>query len=68
MQSYAHIIDDTLNEAALPGLGESLALPEGWVYRTRVVDQDYVVVDQNGVATVVQDELQNTYQLVGPED
>lgn len=61
MQSYAHIIDDTLNEAALPGLGESLALPEGWVYRTRVVDQ-------NGVATVVQDELQNTYQLVGPED
>lgn len=68
MQSYAHIVDDTLNEAALPALGESLALPAGWVYRTRVVDEDYVVVDQDGIATVVQDELQNTYQLAGVEE
>ena len=59
MQSYAHIVDDTLNESALPGLGEELALPKGWTYRTRVV------VDQDGIATVVQDELQNTYQLAG---
>ena len=65
MQSYAHIIDDTLNEAALPSLGERLALPEGWSCRTRVLDEDYVVVDQDGIATVVQDELQNTYQLAG---
>lgn len=65
MQSYAHIVDDTLDEAALPSLGESLQLPEGWTYRTRVLDEDYVVVDQDGIATVVQDELQNTYQLVG---
>jgi hypothetical protein len=35
------------------------------MYRTRVVDEDYVVVDQDGIATVVQDELQNTYQLAG---
>ena len=65
MQSYAHIVDDTLNEAALLGLGEELELPEGWTYRTRVLDEDYVVVDQDGIATVVQDELQNTYQLAG---
>jgi hypothetical protein len=65
MQSYAHIVDDTLNEAALPGLGEELDLPEGWTYRTRVLDEDYVVVDQDGIATVVQDELQNTYQFAG---
>lgn len=65
MQSYAHIVDNTLNEAALPSLGEELQLPEGWTYRTRVVDEDYVVVDQDGIATVVQDELQNTYQLAG---
>jgi hypothetical protein len=63
MQSYAEIVDDTLDEAALPTLGESLHLPEGWTYRTRVVDADYIVVDQDGIATVVQDELQNTYQL-----
>jgi len=36
-----------------------------WTYRTRVLDEDYVVVDQDGIATVVQDELQNTYQLAG---
>lgn len=65
MQSYAHIVDDTLNEGALPGLGDQLALPEGWTYRTRVADEDYVVVDQDGIAIVVQDELQNTYQLAG---
>ncbi len=65
MQSYAHIIDDTLNEATLPALGERLLLPEGWTYRTRILDADYVVVDQEGIATVVQDELQNTYQLAG---
>jgi len=53
---------------AVLALGESLALPEGWVYRTRVVDEDYVVVDQDGIATVVQDELQNTYQLAGAEE
>jgi hypothetical protein len=65
MQSYAHIVDDTLDEPALPSLGEELQLPEGWTYRTRVLDEDYVVVDQDGIATVVQDELQNTYQFAG---
>ena len=63
MQSYAQIVDDSLDEAALPGLGEALALPADWTYRTRMLDEDYVVVDQDGIATVVQDELQNTYQL-----
>ena len=65
MQSYAQIVEDTLDEAALPSLGEELALPDGWIYRTRILDEDYVVVDQDGIATVVQDELQNTYQLAG---
>ena len=31
----------------------------------RVVDGDYVVVDHDGVATVVQDELQNACQFAG---
>lgn len=63
MQSYAHIVDDSLDEATLPTLSERLQLPEGWTYRARFVDADYIVVDQDGIATVVQDELQNTYQL-----
>lgn len=67
MQSYALIVDSTLDESALPTLGERLQLPEGWTYRTRIVETDYIVVDQNGIATVIQDELQNTYQLTSAE-
>jgi hypothetical protein len=63
MQSYAQIVDETLDEDALPTLGETLQLPEGWTYQARVLERDLVVVDQDGIATVVQDELQNTYQL-----
>jgi hypothetical protein len=68
MQSYSQIVDDTLSEADLPSLGDWLELPEGWTYRTRVIDEDYVVVDEEGVATVLQDELQNTYQLAVSEN
>ena len=66
MQSYSHQVDDTLSEADLAGLGSRLQLPPGWAFRARVVSADYVVEDQAGVATVVQDELRNTYQLVLP--
>ena len=68
MQSYAHIVDDTLDEAALQALGDRLSLPEGWLYRVRVVEEDYIVVDRDGIAIVVQDELQNTYQRVDLPD
>ena len=61
-------VDDTLTEADLPELGSRLQLPPGWSFRARVVSEDYVVEDQDGVAIVLQDELANTYQLaVDPE-
>jgi hypothetical protein len=63
MISYSHIVDDTLTEADLPALGSRLQLPPGWSFRARVVSEDYVVEDQDGVAVVLQDELANTYQL-----
>lgn len=63
MQSYAQIVDEMLTAADLPTLGDSLQLPEGWSYRARVLDEGLVVVDDGGIAVVVQDELQNTYQL-----
>jgi len=46
-------------------LGERLALPEGWGYRTRVLDEELVVDTIATVATVVQGELENTYTLPG---
>lgn len=63
MQAYCVGVDPTLTEADLPGLGSRLALPTGWSYRTRVLADDVVVDTTHSLATVVQDELENTYTL-----
>jgi hypothetical protein len=60
MQSYAQIVDPSLTESDLPGLGARLALPDGWQYRARTLESP-LVVSTPGEATVVQDELRNTY-------
>jgi hypothetical protein len=63
MQAYCIGVDPSLAEADLPGLGDRLALPEGWTFRTRVLDDELVVDTTATVATVLQDELENTYTL-----
>jgi hypothetical protein len=65
MQAYCVGVDPTLTEADLGTLGERLALPAGWSYRTRVLDEELVVDTTATIATVVQDELENTYTLPG---
>lgn len=62
MQSYAQIVDPRLTLARLPSLGRRLKLPQGWRYRVRKLRKD-LAVTAAGRATVVQDELSNTYQL-----
>jgi hypothetical protein len=61
MQSYAQIIDKSLGYADLPKLGDRLKLPKGWRYETMTPDTDLMLGAQ-GRATVVQDDLDNTYQ------
>jgi hypothetical protein len=61
MQAYAQIVDKTLSYADLPALGARLKLPAGWHYVTMTPDTD-LIVGARGEATVVQDELQYTYQ------
>lgn len=61
MQSYAQIVDPALTLADLADLGNRLALPKGWSFSTRTLDAEFRL-EANGVATVVRDELQNTYQ------
>lgn len=63
MQAYCIGVDPTLTQESLFSLGERLALPEGWTYRTRVLDDELVVDTSATIATVVQDELENTYTL-----
>ena len=62
MQAYAQIKDPDLKLGDLPRLGRRLNLPDGWRYRTRKLRSD-LVLKAHGSATVIQDELQNTYQL-----
>ena len=61
MQAYAQIVDKSLAYAGLPALGNRLKLPSGWRYTTLTPETD-LVLGAKGTATVVQDELENTYQ------
>jgi haloalkane dehalogenase len=61
MQSYSLIRDPALTLADLPGLGGRLAPPEGWRFRVRRLRQNLVLAAR-GSATIIQDELLNTYQ------
>ena len=62
MQSYAQIRDPRLTLDRLRSLGRRLDLPSGWRYRTRRLRRD-LVLRATGTATVIQDDLLNTYQL-----
>ena len=63
MQSYYQIVDPGLRLAQLPTLGRRLHLPKGWRYRTARL-RCRLVLRAKGKATITQDELQDTYQLV----
>jgi hypothetical protein len=63
MQALCNAVDDSLSIDNLAELETKLQLPEGWSYRTRILDEDLVVDTSDHFATVVQDELENTYTL-----
>jgi hypothetical protein len=62
MQSYAQIVDRGLRLRDLRRLGRRLDLPDGWRYRTRVLKEP-LALGARGSATILQDDLQDTYQL-----
>jgi hypothetical protein len=63
MQAYCVGVDPTLNQSNLGDLAGRLKLPAGWAFRSRVLDEELVVDTTDHPATVVQDELENTYTL-----
>ena len=63
MQAYCVGVDPTLTEQSLSALGGRLNLPEGWTYRSRILEEELVIDTTATIATVVQDELENTYTL-----
>lgn len=63
MQARCIGINAGMNEESLATLGDRLALPAGWTYRSRVLDSELVIDTSATLATVVQDEFENTYTL-----
>ena len=63
MQSYCISVDPTLTLDSLASLCDRLALPEGWTHRTRVLTEELVIDTSDHLATVLQDELENSYTL-----
>ncbi|HYX29923.1 MAG TPA: hypothetical protein VE863_15385 [Pyrinomonadaceae bacterium] len=61
MQSYCQIVDTSLTIDQLPTM--PLTFPEGenWTYATRTLDED-LVLDSEGTAIVINDNLMNSYQ------
>ena len=63
MQALCVGVDPTMSPESLLTLGERLALPDDWTYRTRVLDEELVVDTSSSLATVLQDEFENSYTL-----
>ncbi|MEI8127001.1 MAG: hypothetical protein WCG86_04185 [Actinomycetota bacterium] len=63
LQALCTGVDPTMNEESLLTLGERLALPEGWTYQTRILDEELVIDTSGRVATVLQDEFENSYTI-----
>lgn len=64
MQTYVALDGAEGNFSALSGLAARLTVPEGWTFREVVPDQDLYAATANGQATVIRDDLGNTYQLL----
>ncbi|MEX0767534.1 MAG: hypothetical protein WD029_03590 [Microthrixaceae bacterium] len=63
MQSYCIGVRPNISLDSLESLGDLLTLPEGWAYQTRVLSEELVVDTSDHLATVLQDELENSYTL-----
>jgi hypothetical protein len=63
LQAYCIGVDPTLTQDGLETLGDRLALPTGWSYRSRILAEELVVDTTETIATVLQDELENSYTL-----
>ncbi len=62
MQSYS-VQKSPQTEATLADLASQLTLPAGWTFQTRTLGSPLTVTTVDGMATVVQDDFANTYQL-----
>lgn len=65
MQAYCTGVDPSITESSLADLGARLALPTGWTYDSGLAESEITIDTTARPATVLQDEFENTYSLVG---
>ncbi len=63
MQTLSQIKNPNLSLSDLPTLAAQLTLPQGWKYQTCTLSAEFDLVT-NGKATVIQDNLLNSYQEI----
>ncbi|MEM9936782.1 MAG: hypothetical protein AAF824_24350, partial [Bacteroidota bacterium] len=63
MQSYSRKIDQDLSIGSLAFLGSKLNLPVGWSFKVEVLQEEFQLVTE-GLAFVIQDDLENAYQKI----
>jgi hypothetical protein len=63
LQAYCVGVDPAMDAERLLTLGGRLDLPDGWSYRVRTLEEELVVDTTHKVATVLQDEFENSYTL-----
>ena len=63
MQALCMGVDPDMSQESLATLGDRLAPPAGWSYRTRVLEQELVIDTTESLATVLQDEFETSYTL-----
>ncbi|HKV22232.1 MAG TPA: hypothetical protein VJR50_24625 [Mycobacterium sp.] len=63
MQTHSQTVDSSLSLGDLPDLARRLCLPVGWRYETRTPTEPLVVDTTGSPASVIQDDLANSYSL-----
>ena len=65
MKSAGLIKDPNQKFEDLQNLGSRLKLPEGWKFRTKILEQELVFKTKDGKSFITQDDIGNTYDRVG---
>ena len=64
MQSYSVQLEPELTLANLDTVDSRFTtLPDGWGFRTRVLEKTLYAIDVDDIAKVIQDDLEKTYQF-----
>jgi hypothetical protein len=64
MVSYKDTPNQTIDK--LSSLGDVLKLPQGWKFRTAVLNKELILEPKAGFAGIIQDDRGNLYHLTGP--